>query len=153
VPKDVAIITEEALPPPTTAGVAGGIGSALTNAGSLLGGIIGGAPVAAAPPPQAKKQEVVRQKIGGNVIMANLINKVPPVYPPLAKQARIQGQVKLKAIISTSGTIQQLELISGHPLLVPAAMAAVRQWTYKPTLLNGEPVEVETQVDVNFALN
>jgi protein TonB len=71
----------------------------------------------------------------------------------LAKQARIQGVVRFTAIIGRDGTIQNLTLVSGHPLLVSAAQEAVKQWRYKPTLLNGEPVEVVTQIDVNFTLN
>ena len=78
---------------------------------------------------------------------------VNPSYPPLAKQARIQGHVVFEAIIGRDGTIQNLRLVSGHPLLVPAAQAAVSQWLYHPTLLNGEPVEVMTSIDVNFTLS
>jgi protein TonB len=74
------------------------------------------------------------------------------VYPPLAKQARIQGVVKLNAVISKEGNIEQLTVVSGHPLLIPSALEAVKKWRYKPTLLNGEPVEVITQIDVNFTL-
>ncbi len=76
-----------------------------------------------------------------------------PIYPPLAKQARIQGTVRFTAVIGTDGTIRDLRLISGHPLLVSAAQDAVKQWAYQPTLLNGEPVEVITQIDVNFTLS
>jgi protein TonB len=83
---------------------------------------------------------------------ANLIRKITPNYPPLARQARISGTVRFSAMISKSGTIENLTLISGHPLLVQAAEEAVRQWQYKPTLLNGEPVEVATTIDVNFTL-
>ena len=93
-----------------------------------------------------------RLRVGGNVQSANLINKVTPVYPPLAKQARIQGTVSFAVIIGKDGAIQDMTLISGHPLLVPAATDAVKQWVYKPTLLNGQPTEVETQIDVNFTL-
>ena len=82
-----------------------------------------------------------------------LIKKVTPNYPQLAKQARIQGTVVLQAEISKEGTIQNLQLISGHPMLAPAAIEAVKQWRYKPYLLNGEPVAVETQVVVNFSLS
>ena len=81
------------------------------------------------------------------------ISNPPPVYPPLAKQARIQGVVRLDAIIGKDGTMKDLRAASGHPLLVPAALEAVRQWVYKPTLLNGNPVEVVTVVDVNFTLS
>jgi protein TonB len=81
-----------------------------------------------------------------------LISKPVPKYPAEAKQARIQGQVKLVAIIAKDGTVRDLTVISGHPLLVPAALEAVRQWVYSPTLLNGVPTEVETEIDVNFTL-
>jgi protein TonB len=83
----------------------------------------------------------------------NLIYKVQPVYPPLARSARIQGSVLLRAIISRSGTIENLNVISGHPMLVGAAINAVRQWRYRPYILNDEPVEVETQVTINFSLS
>ena len=83
----------------------------------------------------------------------NLISRVQPIYPPLARSARIQGPVLLRAIISRTGTIENLQAISGHPMLIPAALDAVRQWRYRPYVLNGEPVEVETQVTVNFSLS
>jgi len=81
-----------------------------------------------------------------------LIHKITPVYPNLAKQARIQGQVLLQATIGKDGVIQNLQVISGHPMLVGAAIDAVKQWRYKPYLLNNEPVDVETQITVNFTL-
>ncbi len=81
-----------------------------------------------------------------------LIRKVAPVYPPLARQARIQGTVMLKVIINKSGEIQSEQLVSGHPMLAPAAIAAVKQWKYQPYMLNGEPVDVETTLQVNFRL-
>ena len=106
------------------------------------------------PPPPVKEAPVVRQiKVGGNVQAANLIKKVTPVYPALAKSARIQGTVRFTAVIGKDGTIQNLQLVSGHPMLVQAATDAVKQWVYKPTLLNGEAVEVITQIDVNFTLS
>jgi len=77
---------------------------------------------------------------------------VEPSYPPIARAARVQGNVVLKAIIDKAGNIQDLQLVSGHPMLVPAAIEAVRQWHYKPYLLNGQPVEVETTVTVIFML-
>jgi protein TonB len=83
----------------------------------------------------------------------NLVHKVQPAYPPLARAARIQGSVVLRAIISRAGTIENLQVLSGHSLLVQAAIDAVRQWRYRPYNLNGEPVEVETQVTVNFILS
>ena len=71
----------------------------------------------------------------------------------MAKQARIQGTVRFEAVIAKDGTIQQLRLVSGHPLLIPSAQEAVKQWVYQPTQLNGEPVEVATTIDVNFTLS
>jgi protein TonB len=90
--------------------------------------------------------------VGGNVQQAKLIHQVRPVYPELAKRARIQGVVKLAAIIGRDGTITGLQVLGGHPLLVPAALEAVKHWRYQATLLNDEPVEVVTNVDVNFIL-
>jgi protein TonB len=83
----------------------------------------------------------------------NLIRRVQPEYPALAKQAHIQGTVVLRAVIDREGIIQDLQVISGHPLLVPAAINAVRQWRYHPFYLNDQPVEVETRVTVNFSLS
>lgn len=97
-------------------------------------------------------QPTARISVGGKVQESNLINKVLPVYPALAKSVRLQGHVILDVVIGTDGTVQELKLVSGHPLLAPAAMQAVKQWTYKPTMLNGEAVTVATQVDVNFSL-
>jgi TonB family protein len=82
-----------------------------------------------------------------------MVTKVPPIYPPLARSARIQGTVVLKAVINKMGDVESLELVSGHPMLAPAAIEAVKQWKYRPYLLNGNAVAVETQVVVNFALS
>jgi periplasmic protein TonB len=90
--------------------------------------------------------------MGGKVVAKSLIRKVNPSYPAEARQDRIQGTVRLHVIIVRDGSVQQVELISGHPLLAKAAIEAVRQWVYRPTLLNGEPVEVDTTVDVVFSL-
>jgi TonB family protein len=97
--------------------------------------------------------DVGRIRVGGNVQAARIRNKVQPVYPEAARQARIEGVVRLHAIIGKDGAIMQLELVSGHPLLVQAALDAVRQWVYEPTLLEGRPVEVDTGIDVFFQLN
>ncbi len=161
VPKEIATIREEELPPASSGvgGVMGGIpgGVAGGTPGGVLGGIIGSVPSAAPPPPPPppapKAVTPKRITIGGNVQQAKLVRQPKPVYPPLAKQARISGVVHLAAIISKDGTIQDLKVISGHPLLIPSALEAVKQWVYQPTLLNGEPVEVSTQIDVNFTLS
>jgi protein TonB len=84
--------------------------------------------------------------------MAKLLRKVIPVYPPLARSARISGVVRLIGTIAKDGTIQNLQLVSGHPMLARAAMEAVQQWIYKPTLLNGSAVEVIAPIEVNFTL-
>lgn len=157
IPKNIAMIKEDEMPPPS-AGVVGVTGGVPGGApGGVIGGIISAAPPPPPPPPPPKAVEKPvtpqRIRVGGNVQAANLVRKVTPVYPPLAKQARIQGTVRFTAIIGKDGTIQNLQLVTGHPLLVAAAQDAVRQWVYKPTLLNGEPVEVVTQIDVNFTLS
>jgi len=160
IPKEIAMIKEEELPPPSSGGVVGGVPGGVPGgaAGGVIGGIIGSVPTAAPPPPPppVKVEKAIvpqRIRVGGNVQQAKLIRQPKPIYPPLAKQARISGVVKLDAIIGKDGTIQNLHVISGHPLLVPAALEAVKQWVYAPTLLNGEPVEVVTQIDVNFTLS
>jgi len=94
-----------------------------------------------------------RVRISQGVTRGLLIQKIEPQYPPLARAARVQGEVLLSAIIDANGQITNLQLVSGHPMLVPAAIAAVRQWRYKPYLLNGQPVEVETQITVIFSLS
>jgi len=158
IPKNVTIIKEEDTPPSAAiAGVVGGISGGVPGGsiGGVIGGIISAAPVAPPPPPKVEAPKPVapqRIRVGGNVQKAMQLFTPSPVYPPLAKQARISGVVKLNAIISKEGTIEQLTAVSGHPLLIPAALETVKKWRYKPTLLNGEPVEVITQIDVNFTL-
>jgi TonB family protein len=93
-----------------------------------------------------------RIRVGGNVQANNILNKVQPVYPPVAKQAGLQGVVRLNVVINKEGTVQDIQVASGHPLLAETSVDAVRQWTYRPTLLNGALVEVVTVVDVNFTL-
>jgi len=148
IPKDLKVIKEE--PEPDMGGMAGGVpgGVAGGSAGGVLGGVIGGAGIAPPPPKVTPK----RVTVGGNVQAARLVNRVQPLYPPLARQTRISGTVKLHAIIGKNGAVEQLQVVSGHPLLVQSALDAVRQWRYQPTLLNGDPVEVDTEIDVIFSL-
>jgi protein TonB len=94
-----------------------------------------------------------RLRIGGAVQQAKLIQQPRPMYPPSAKEQRIQGKVQFQATIATDGTIKELEVVSGEPILVEAAREAVQKWVYQPTLLNDTPVEVVTQIDVNFTLS
>jgi protein TonB len=149
IPKDVKIIKEDA--PDMDAGVQGGVPGGVPGGsmGGVIGGVIGG--MGGAPPPPKPTQTRIKQ--GGQVQAAMIINRVQPVYPPLARQTRISGTVRLHAIIGKDGSVQQLEVQNGHPLLVQAALDAVKQWRYKPTLLNNEPVEVDTTIDVIFSLN
>lgn len=112
--------------------------------------------IAAAPPPKpapdVQKPLSAPIRVGEGVQMAKLLRKVVPEYPPIARANRISGVVRLVGIIGKDGTIQNLQLVSGHPLLAHAALEAVRQWIYKPTLLNGTPVEVMAPIEVNFTL-
>jgi len=116
--------------------------------GGVIGGIISSTPVAV--PKVATPQRV---RVSQGVVSGLKVRDMKPNYPPLARQARIQGTVVLHAVIGKDGGIQNLTLISGHPMLAPAAIEAVKQWRYKPYLLNGEPVEVDTEVQVNFTLS
>ncbi|HKC01099.1 MAG TPA: energy transducer TonB [Terriglobales bacterium] len=150
IPDKVQMIKEEENPPDLGGGVPGGVPGGIPggSAGGVMGGILNSANTAI--PKVATPQRV---RVSTGVATGLLIKKVTPNYPQLAKQARIQGTVVLQAEISKDGTIQNLQLISGHPMLAPAAIEAVRQWRYKPYLLNGEPVAVETTVQVNFSLS
>jgi len=150
IPQKVQMIKEDEAPPQMAAagvvgGVAGGIPGGAMN--GVIGGIISSTPVAV--PKVATPQRV---RVSAGVTSGLLVRKVNPVYPPLARQARISGTVVLRAVISKDGSIENLSLVSGHPMLAPAAIDAVKQWKYKPYLLNGEPVEVDTEVQVNFTL-
>jgi len=151
IPQKVQMIKEEEAPPPVmaSAGVVGGVPGGVP--GGSMGGVMGSI-LSATPTVAPKIATPQRVRVSAGVTSGLLIRKVPPTYPPLARQARIQGTVLLQAQISKTGDIENLQLISGHPMLAPAAIEAVKQWKYKPYLLNGEPVEVETQVQVNFTL-
>lgn len=153
IPEKIAMIREEQPPPVLNpGGVLGGVPGGIPGGqlGGVIGGIIGAASSTNVIP--KRPEPTLRVRVSQGVSIGRLLNKVEPVYPRLARDARVHGQVLLTAIISKDGTIQDLRVLSGHPLLVPAALGAVRQWRYRPYLLNGEPVEVETQVTVNFTL-
>jgi protein TonB len=152
IPQKVQMIKEDEAPPPSmgAVGVVGGVPGGVP--GGQMGGVIGGI-ISSTPMAVPKVATPQRVRVSQGVSTGLLVRKVNPNYPPLARQARIQGSVLLQAEISKTGDIQNLRLISGHPMLAPAAIEAVKQWKYKPYLLNGEPVEVETQVQVNFTLN
>jgi protein TonB len=150
IPKKIQMIKEDEQPPTTgVAGVVGGVPGGVPGGtmGGVLGGMLSNTPVAI---PKAAPQRV---RVSQGVSQGLLIHKVQPSYPALARQARIQGVVVLQALIGKDGAIQNLHVVSGHPMLTGAALDAVKQWKYKPYYLNGEPVEVETTVNVNFTLS
>jgi protein TonB len=149
IPDKIKKIVEEEAPPPVTSsnmGVIGGVGTPGGSPGGVLGGVLASANSA------APRIEVKKLRVSAGVQASKLISQPKPMYPPIAKQARVQGTVVLAATISKSGTIDNLRVVSGHPMLTQSALQAVRQWRYQPTYLNGEPVEVETTINVNFSL-
>ena len=155
IPTKVQMIKEEEAPPPMPVGggVVGGVPGGVP--GGQLSGVIGGIVNSTANIATPKFIPAIPQRvrISQGVTRGLLIHRVEPVYPPIARAARVQGEVVLSAVIDTNGAIQNLQLVSGHPMLVPAALSAVQQWRYKPYLLNGQPVEVETTITVIFTLS
>lgn len=152
IPRDIANLNETEVPPaielPGGPSVPGG--TATPGAGySVPFGLGSGTtslPILSPPP-------AIRPVRVSHMMEGNLIHRVQPEYPQLARQARVQGPVVLRAIISREGRIENLQVLSGHPMLVQAAIDAVRQWRYRPYVLNDQPVEVETQITVNFTLS
>jgi len=148
---------QEIPPPPvgTTGGVVGGV------PGGLVGGVPGGVPAEVlngthsvpALVPAKTSPAPKRMRIASRVAEANLIHDVAPTYPPEAGRARIEGTVVLLAVIGKDGSVQNVRVESGLPVLAQAAIDAVKQWRYKPYLLNGEPIEVDSQITINFALS
>jgi periplasmic protein TonB len=148
IPVQIAVGNDLAPPPIAPYGLyvggtreTGGTGGVFNSLG------IGSTPVMPKPPAYADRTVRLSHMSEGD-----LVRKVLPIYPALARTARIQGAVILQAMIGESGAIENLRLVSGHPMLAPAAIEAVRQWRYRPYILNGEPVAVETQITVNFSL-
>ncbi len=159
IPDEVALLVEDVAGPPRLDS-----GSAISGIG-VPGGIVTGVPGGVftgerklvprpPPPPETPPKPATPQviRVSGGVQSARLIHRVAPVYPRIAIQAGVGGVVKIEAIIGRDGNIRKLEVHSGHPLLIRPAMDAVKQWRYRPTILNGEPVEVFTQVEVRFVL-
>lgn len=154
IPKRITTMAQ--VTPAPDIGVAGSTWDANTTNGLLLPGVIGDVPDRPSPPvpAQPKKQLLSGPLRVASILQdANLVHRVMPVYPSLAKSAHIQGTVEFTALINKQGMIEHLHLVRGHPLLVDAAKEAVEQWRYRPTLLNGVPVEVLTDIIVNFTLN
>jgi protein TonB len=156
IPKEIPAPIED-IPTISSLGVLGGVTGGVPGGvvggvpGGMLGGVLGRVPsVAPPPPPPRGKKKPIR--VGGNVQASKLIHRVEPRYPELAKKARVSALVLLQVTVGEDGNVADIKLLRGHPLLNKAALDAVRQWKYSPTLLNGEPVPVIATVTVNFVL-
>jgi protein TonB len=156
IPQKIQMIKEEEAPAPMPAsgGVVGGVPGGIPGGqnGGLIGSVISATSSLAAVP-KFVPSTPQRIRISAGVTKGLLIQRIELPYPTLARAARVQGDVVLSAVIDSNGHITNLLLVSGHPMLVPAAIAAVKQWRYKPYLLNGQPVEVETTITVIFTLS
>ncbi|MGZ4822447.1 MAG: energy transducer TonB [Terriglobales bacterium] len=149
IPRGVADIQDQSAPEPAaTSGFAVPGGTGTSAASTQVIAIFGLPPRPPEPPPSTQQ----RLKISSGVSQGYLLRQLRPAYPPMAISAHVQGAVVLSALISRTGEIENLQVLSGHPLLVAAAVEAVKHWRYRPCLLNGDPVEVETQITVNFSL-
>jgi protein TonB len=152
IPSVTRVITDEVAPPRSGPGIVGIFGETSDRwTDNPVMNAIAQVPVGIVPSlrplPTARPVRISRMMEG------NLVHRVQPNYPSIARSARIQGEVVLAAVISKDGAIENLRVLKGHPLLVKAALEAVQQWRYRPYVLNGDPVEVETQVTVNFVLS
>jgi len=159
IPRQVILIEDPEFAPPAGSEIAGvpfGMGSASGLGNGVIDDIARTMPRPAPPPPSVAREPAPtaprRITVVSRLQTAKLISGPRPVYPPLARAARVSGEVRLRAVIARDGTILDLRVTSGHPLLIPAALAAVKQWVFQPTYLNGDPVEVATEIIVDFTL-
>jgi len=152
IPQKVQMIREEEAPPQISGGVIGGVEGGIPGGqmGGVIGGIISSTSALSSIPKLVNPVMPKRVRISSGVVTGMLVTKIEPTYPAIARAARVQGDVVLSAVISKQGTIENLQVESGHPLLVKAALDAVRQWRYRPYFVSGEAVEVETKVVVTF---
>jgi periplasmic protein TonB len=151
IPKQVAEIKEEPIEPDSFAGLAGGVPGGVP--GGQMGGVIGGVLGTAAPkplPPMPGKSAPVR--VGGRVRPPKAVVQIRPEYPPLARQARIQGQVQIDAVLDEQGNVMEMKVVSGPPLLYQSALDALKKWKYEPTYLNDQPIAVQMIVTITFVL-
>ena len=154
IPSKILMIKEDQAPI-STGGVQGGVVGGVPGGqlGGVLGGLVGSSTIhgpTLLPPPAVIPKRV---KISEGVSEGMLVSKIDPHYPVLALRARVQGVVLLRAVISREGTIENIEVVNGHALLIPAALEAVKSWRYRPYRLNGEPVEIETSITMNFHID
>jgi periplasmic protein TonB len=149
IPKKIEVARDDLVPPDL--GVVGGVpgGDSGGALGGIIGGIAGGGKLAL-PPPPAKTGRVVR--VGGDFKAPRELYKPEPVYSPIARTARVEGVVTIDALIDEHGNVVQARAIDGPGLLIPSALAAVMQWKYEPTYLDGEPVSIKMHVEVSFRL-
>jgi len=148
IPKEIKQLKEDPPPPQQVAGV---VGMGMGAAGGAAGGVMGSLGIGNAPVPTVKVEKPKGPaRISGGVIAGNILVKTQPNYPPIARAAHVSGAVVLHALISKSGTIENLTVISGPEMLRGSAVDAVRTWKYKPYILSGEPTEVDTTITVNF---
>jgi protein TonB len=158
IPRNIAQVHDEPLPPTqfpsTDIGVPGGIynGQSEVELDPVLRKILRNVEPQPPPPQKFNPAPPLRIRVGGTVSAARLIYQPKPEYPELARMTRTEGAVEFEAVIGKEGTIEELKVVRGHPLLVKAALEAVRQWRYQPTLLNGDPIEVVTEITVTFKL-
>ncbi len=153
IPQTIAETTPATEVVPDFPGVVGAVSSQIPGVPNGVAWAILSSNSVPPPPLSVEKPKPIRRIVlGGQVVAARAIYTPKPEYPSLARLARVQGTVKMEAVIAKDGTVQELKVLSGHPLLINAARETVAQWRYQPTLLNGEPVEVATEIDVNFVL-
>jgi protein TonB len=145
IPHNIQMVSEKEAPP-SSFGVVGSMGDSSGSEGGVMGSIFGTAA------PKIKEAPPKKVNISAGVAVGMLLQKTQPIYPPIAKAARVQGTVVLQATISKTGTIENLKVVSGPAMLTQAALDAVRTWRYRPYLLNNEPVEVDTTINVIFTL-
>ncbi len=156
IPKNIAEIKEAPLSPDADGlgGVLGGVpgGVAGGSMGGVLGGVIGGVGTTAAPPVPKEIKSKAPARVGGRVRAPQVLRRVEPNYPPLARQTHLEGVVVIDAVLDENGNVVGMKVVSGHPLLIQAALDAVRQWKYQPTYLNDEPTAVQMNITVTFSL-
>ncbi len=154
IPQRVAILNEEPLPPDVGPSVPGGVPGGIPGgqAGGVLGSILSSGQTTVAPPPTPSAHKAPL-RVGGRVKRPQRIFAPQPPYPVLARQAKVEGDVVIDAIIGADGNVVEIKAVSGHPLLVPAALEAVRKWKFEPTYLNDEPVPVQFLLTVQFRLS
>lgn len=156
IPRQIAEIKEAPLEPESDGGVVGGVPGGVPGGqmGGVIGGVLGGVlNTAAKPPAVPAPAKSAPMRVGGRVKPPRAIFQAPPAYPPLARQARIEGQVQIDAVLDEKGNVAEMKVVSGPPLLYQAALEALKKWKYEPTYLNDQPIAVQLIVTVTFVLS